>query len=125
MNELGIITNTDEREIEELFRHGLVPDEHKDPDGRALYDKLYDLYVLVVKCLEWDRFKETADKRMRQFLDETEEYRGMNEEPPWYPLTDLPGRTLPVWQPKNLREYLLEGRMIAVAVATQWRREKL
>ena len=120
--ELAQITNVKSEDIHKLFRRTTIPNgdigvEHAE---WLLYDKLYMIYSIVSSLLRFVGYEKNADIRMREFLTETSMFRCMKEEPPWYPLPNVPSRTFPAWQPKNLREYLLEGRMVAVQNALLW-----
>jgi hypothetical protein len=125
LRELSVIVSEDSRNILNVLRRKNVPDKHKEPKLYEVHDKLYWVLMLVHKALEEQGVNEESDKSLRRFLEETTRFRSMKIEPPWYPPLERPGATIPPWIPKNLREYLLEGRMVAVMAALKWRWEHM
>lgn len=122
IKELAMIANVTQEEIHALFKRTTVPDLGKQTEHCEwlLYDKLYVIYMITTSLLKLANYEKNTNMRVKSFLQETNMFRNVREEPPWYPLPELPGRVYPVWKPKNLREYLLEGRMVAAVSALQW-----
>ncbi|TSC80920.1 MAG: hypothetical protein G01um101429_45 [Parcubacteria group bacterium Gr01-1014_29] len=112
--ELGMIISEEHGVIRKVFRRKNYPELQKEPELYIVHDKLYWIYMLVDKCFEMAQYQPDDT------FEETTKFRGCRNEPPWYSLPEISGRSIPPWVPRNLRAYLLEGRMVAVMAALKW-----
>jgi hypothetical protein len=89
--------------VREILNSGSVPDG--TPNAAIIADNLYLLRTLFSSLLRLSRYDV---EKAQLLLDDTREFKGCIEEPPWYHTGD------------SLRSYIAQGKNRAVREALDW-----